>query len=100
MLDPGDLLGPRPGLLARRCGVGVGAAGPLRSSGQPRLHLGRLDLPPHALLARRFLLCFEVGQTGALGTELFGGARALDLPLLQLDVQRTEARFDFREPLG
>src|SRR6266542_292907 len=96
-LDPRDLRGASPRLFAGSRRLRVRATGALGGSGQARLDLRRLDLPAHALLACRFLLCFEVGEPRALGPELFGAAQALHLALLQLDVDRAEPRFDFSE---
>src|SRR5437867_7404968 len=99
-LDTRNLVGSRPGLLARPLGVGSGAAGALRRGRVSRFHLRGLDLPAHALLARCVLLCLQIGEPGALGAQLLRRPDALDFALLQLDVQRTEARRDLREPLG
>src|SRR5690349_6132592 len=47
--------------------------------------------------ARRLLLRLEVREPRAFGTELLGGAHAIELALLELHLQRAEASLDLTE---
>ncbi len=97
-LDPRDLFGPRGRLLARFSGLRRRPIGTLARCGEACLDLCGLYLPPHALFARRFLLCLESLQPRALCTQLLVGPHPLQLPLLELGVQRAQPGIDFGEP--
>ena len=92
LVDQGRRRPPGRRRLHRRPGGAV-ARGRL-----PGLDLRHLHLPVDPLLARRLLLRLQVHEAGALGAELLVGAHARELALLQLALERREARLHLCQP--
>src|SRR5207245_1082061 len=92
-----DLLHEGRDLAASFLGFGGGARRALPRSGEARVHLGRIHLPLHALLPRRFLFGLELDQALPLTAQALVEPHSLHVVGFDLAVQRAEPGLHFRQ---